>query len=85
MWLEFRGGKGVATGLGVFLAFNPLAGIIICGVWLLVAGIIALFFLGGVGCLPSRPAYFRAGFSRPAIYHNHGGIAGTAHPLATSG
>ena len=25
IWLRFRGGKGVATGVGAFLAFNPLA------------------------------------------------------------
>jgi acyl phosphate:glycerol-3-phosphate acyltransferase len=37
VWLRFRGGKGVATTLGVLLALAPLAGIGACAVWLLVA------------------------------------------------
>ena len=28
IWLRFRGGKGIATGLGVVLAINPIAGLI---------------------------------------------------------
>lgn len=28
IWLRFRGGKGIATGLGVVLAINPVAGLI---------------------------------------------------------
>ena len=37
VWLRFRGGKGVATGLGVLLAAAPLAGVVACVTWLLVA------------------------------------------------
>jgi acyl phosphate:glycerol-3-phosphate acyltransferase len=37
VWLGFRGGKGVATTLGVLLAVAPVVGIIACLVWLLVA------------------------------------------------
>ena len=37
VWLGFKGGKGVATTLGVFLAVAPFTGIIACLVWLLVA------------------------------------------------
>jgi glycerol-3-phosphate acyltransferase PlsY len=37
VWLGFRGGKGVATTLGVLLAVAPLVGVIACLVWLLVA------------------------------------------------
>jgi glycerol-3-phosphate acyltransferase PlsY len=35
--LEFRGGKGVATTIGVFLAIAWPVGLIACAVWLLVA------------------------------------------------
>ncbi len=37
VWLGFRGGKGVATGLGVALALDWRAGLICCLVWLIVA------------------------------------------------
>ena len=37
VWLGFKGGKGVATALGVFLALAPFTGLIACLVWLLVA------------------------------------------------
>lgn len=37
IWLRFRGGKGVATALGVFLAAVPFAGIAACAAWLAVA------------------------------------------------
>ena len=33
VWLRFRGGKGVATFLGVTLALAPLAGLLSCAVW----------------------------------------------------
>lgn len=34
VWLKFKGGKGVATALGVLLAATPLTGLVACGVWL---------------------------------------------------
>ena len=37
VWLGFKGGKGVATTLGVLLALSPYAGILACLVWLAVA------------------------------------------------
>ena len=37
VWLKFRGGKGVATFLGLLLALAPLAGIIACAIWALTA------------------------------------------------
>ncbi len=39
VWLGFRGGKGVATGIGVVLAMAPLAGLTMILTWLVVAGI----------------------------------------------
>jgi glycerol-3-phosphate acyltransferase PlsY len=36
IWLRFRGGKGVATGLGTFLALDWRVGVGACAVWLLV-------------------------------------------------
>lgn len=37
VWLGFRGGKGVATYIGVLLALNWIVGLIFCAVWLLIA------------------------------------------------
>lgn len=37
VWLKFKGGKGVATGFGVFFAIAWPLGVICCLVWLLVA------------------------------------------------
>lgn len=39
IWLKFKGGKGVSTALGVFLAWSPLMGGIAAAVWLIVAAI----------------------------------------------
>jgi glycerol-3-phosphate acyltransferase PlsY len=37
VWLKFRGGKGVATTIGILLAIAWPVGVIACAVWLLVA------------------------------------------------
>ncbi len=39
VWLGFRGGKGVATFLGVVLALDLRVGLACCGTWLLVAAL----------------------------------------------
>ena len=36
IWLNFKGGKGVATTLGVYFAVDPLIGTVTCGLWLAV-------------------------------------------------
>ena len=37
IWLNFKGGKGVATGFGTILFFNLIVGIIALIIWLLIA------------------------------------------------
>jgi acyl phosphate:glycerol-3-phosphate acyltransferase len=37
VWLNFRGGKGVATYIGILFGLNWVAGLAFCAVWLLVA------------------------------------------------
>ncbi|NBC32724.1 MAG: glycerol-3-phosphate 1-O-acyltransferase PlsY [Alphaproteobacteria bacterium] len=37
VWLKFKGGKGVATALGILLAIVFPVGVLACAVWLLVA------------------------------------------------
>jgi glycerol-3-phosphate acyltransferase PlsY len=37
VWLKFRGGKGMATAIGVLLGLSWPAGLITCGAWLAIA------------------------------------------------
>jgi acyl phosphate:glycerol-3-phosphate acyltransferase len=37
VWLKFRGGKGVATTLGILLALQPYLGLACCFIWLAMA------------------------------------------------
>lgn len=37
VWLGFKGGKGVATAVGVILALSWQVGLIVCVIWLLIA------------------------------------------------
>ena len=48
VWLKFRGGKGVATLLGVTLAVLPVAALVFGVIWLAVAVITRLSSLGGM-------------------------------------
>ena len=55
VWLNFRGGKGVATGLGVLIAASWPVGLAACAVWLLVAGIVRLSSLAALAAFASAP------------------------------
>jgi glycerol-3-phosphate acyltransferase PlsY len=48
VWLGFRGGKGVATGLGAFAFLEPLAGLVALLVFLLAVAATQLASLGSV-------------------------------------
>ena len=36
VWLKFKGGKGVATYVGILFAINIFLGVIFCGSWLII-------------------------------------------------
>ena len=55
VWLRFRGGKGVATGLGVLLAAAPLAGAVACAVWLAMAKLGRRSSLAGLAAFAAAP------------------------------
>ena len=57
LWLRFRGGKGVATTLGVLLAFAWQAGLAACATWLLVAGLLRYSSLASLLSLAAAPLY----------------------------
>ncbi len=55
IWLGFRGGKGVATGLGVLIAANPLVGLGAGAVWLIVAAILRMSSAASLTCFAAAP------------------------------
>jgi glycerol-3-phosphate acyltransferase PlsY len=55
VFLRFRGGKGVATYLGVLLAFEPLVGVAVCGLWLAVALVGRFSSLASLSCAIAAP------------------------------
>jgi glycerol-3-phosphate acyltransferase PlsY len=57
VWLGFKGGKGVATGLGVLLAAAPLAGVLACATWLAVAAMFRYSSLAALVAFSLAPLY----------------------------
>lgn len=69
IWLRFRGGKGVATGLGVFL---PISGLAVLGatiVWIIVVSFWRYVSLGSIAAAAALPifvfALYAPGFAPP--------------------
>ncbi len=57
LWLRFRGGKGVATTLGVFLALSWPLGLATAAAWLLVAALSRYSSLAAMLALLHAPVY----------------------------
>lgn len=57
IWLKFKGGKGVASTLGLMLAMTPWVGILTCLTWLSVALIWHYSSLSALVALASAPLY----------------------------
>lgn len=57
VWLGFKGGKGVATALGVLLALSWEAGLLACATWLAVAALTRYSSLAALVALAASPAY----------------------------
>jgi glycerol-3-phosphate acyltransferase PlsY len=55
VWLGFKGGKGVAAGLGVLLAIAWPVGVAACAVWLLVAALARRSSLAALAAFASAP------------------------------
>ncbi|NIA70255.1 glycerol-3-phosphate 1-O-acyltransferase PlsY [Pelagibius litoralis] len=55
VWLGFKGGKGVATTLGVFLALSFPLGALCCGLWLLVALLLRTSSLASLTSVAAAP------------------------------
>ena len=57
VWLGFKGGKGVATALGVLLALSWKAGALACLTWLCVAALFRYSSLAALAALAAAPLY----------------------------
>jgi len=55
VWLKFRGGKGVATFLGVLIALLPIAALVYAVVWLTLLATIRISSVAGMGAAVSAP------------------------------
>ena len=55
VWLKFRGGKGVATLMGVVLALNPWCGLIYAIVWLGLLATARISSVAGMAAAASAP------------------------------
>lgn len=72
VWLGFRGGKGVATALGILLALSWPVGLAACAIWLLVAATLRISSLAALTSLALAPplAWYLEGpqFAQLAIF-----------------
>ncbi len=57
VWLKFRGGKGIATALGVFVALVPWVALSALGLFILVVAITRLVSLGSILAAISIPLF----------------------------
>jgi acyl phosphate:glycerol-3-phosphate acyltransferase len=55
IWLRFKGGKGVATTLGVMLALDPLVGVAACAAWLVAAALLRISSLAALLAMVAAP------------------------------
>jgi glycerol-3-phosphate acyltransferase PlsY len=58
LWLSFKGGKGVATFLGVCLALYWPVGLCVCATWLLTALVWRISSLSALIAIALSPVYF---------------------------
>jgi glycerol-3-phosphate acyltransferase PlsY len=67
LWLKFRGGKGVATGLGSFVLITPKAILIAVGVFVAVVSAFRYVSLGSIAAVVLLPllAWFLDGYREP--------------------
>ncbi len=57
VWLKFKGGKGVASTLGLMLAMTPVVGVATCLTWLLVALVWHYSSLAALVALTAAPLF----------------------------
>jgi len=67
VWLGFRGGKGVATSVGVFFALTPVSAACALGVWFVMAGLTRIVSISSMVAAVSLTGWNLL-FGRPLAY-----------------
>jgi glycerol-3-phosphate acyltransferase PlsY len=68
VWLRFKGGKGVATFLGVLLAAAFVVGLLACATWVAVAKILKISSLSALTAAALAPVYaLLLGYPPPTV------------------
>ncbi len=67
VYLKFRGGKGVATGLGIYLAWNPWIGLTALLIWLASAWLFRFSSLAALIAFAALPLLFFLGDDGTAL------------------
>lgn len=68
VWLKFKGGKGVATFLGVILGFSVWAGLLCCASWLVAAALFRFSSLAALLMSLSAPVWLWAMGENGAVW-----------------
>lgn len=58
LYYGFKGGKGVATAIGVYVGLNLWAGLLVCATWLFVAKVLKISSLAALVATLLAPLYF---------------------------
>jgi len=57
VWLRFKGGKGMATAIGVLLGLAWPVGLLVCATWLVVAAVFRYSSLAALVSIAASPVY----------------------------
>ena len=67
LYTGFKGGKGVATGFGTYIALSPLVALVMVGVWIIVAKTSRYSSLGGLSAAAAAPILVAIFLKSPPI------------------
>lgn len=73
VWLKFKGGKGVATTLGILIALSPGLGLLCCAIWLAMAAIFRYSSLSALTSIGLSPLLAQMFFVAPTSYEEADG------------
>ena len=68
VWLGFKGGKGVATAVGIMLAAVWPAGLMAVATWLLVLAVFRISSLSALAAAALSPVYARLAHATPPVF-----------------